>query len=466
MNATQRLFHDDVSRRKFLQMVGGLGGGALLLTACGGSSATSGNVKLEFWTPGGSAPYCGALDDAGKAFGLDHANIKLAPVTCGTGKQDFNEALLARIAAGNPPDVVILWGSPVALGARKALQALDSYMPNSQHCQVNKWPSGALASCQFEGKTYGFPLLAGTYVMWYNQDWFDQKGISSKREDFPKTWDELRRLSKEFTHWNGDKLETAGFVPILPDASVDFAVWSALNGSQIYDAANQKYTIDSAENIAMAQFFVDWLNEEYKGDINLVKNAGSWNSYPDDQNRPPAFQQGRMAMMFNGSWAMGDMYATSEPKFKRWDLAPLPVGPTGHGTLTGTWPNWVAIPAGSKNVEDAFKYIDYLSVDGMVKVYNVAPDLLANKDAPTNLVPQIIIDKRGADFAQEVATFFRQQQDLITPMWNSPIQDFSDDQITSAWEKIMAKTATPAQALQSAQQTSQAQLETFLKQQQ
>ncbi|HEX7735675.1 MAG TPA: sugar ABC transporter substrate-binding protein [Ktedonobacteraceae bacterium] len=465
MNATQRPLHDDVNRRTFLQMVGALGGGALFLTACGGSSSTPGKVKLEFWTPGGSAPFCGAFDDAGKAFTLAHPDITFAPVTCGTGKQDFNEALLARIAAGNPPDVVILWGSPVALGARHALQALDSYMPGSQHCQTSKWPSGALASCQFKGSTYGFPLLAGTYVMWYNQDWFDQKGISSKREDFPKTWDELRRLSKEFTHWNGDKLETAGFIPNLPDPAVGLAVWSALNGSQIYDAANQKYTIDSPENIALAQFFVDWLNEEYRGNINLVKNAGSWNSYPDDQNRPPAFQKGRLAMLFNGSWVMGDMYATSEPTFKRWNLAPLPVGPMGKGTVTGTWPNWVAIPAGSKNPADAFKYIDYLSVDGMVKVYNVAPDLLANKDAPSTLVPKIVIEKRGQEFAQEAASFFRQQQDLITPMWNSPIQDFSDDQLKSAWEKIMAKTATPTQALQSAQQTCQQQLETFLKQQ-
>lgn len=463
MNAEQRTFHDGVNRRTILQMMAGLGSGALLLTACGGSSSTSGPVKLEFWTPGGSTPYCGALDAAGKAFTHNNANITFAPVTCGTGNQDFNEALLARIAAGNPPDVVILWGSPVALGARHALQALDKYMPDSQHCQANKWPAGALASCVYKGSTYGFPLLAGTYAMWYNQEWFEKKGISSKREDFPKTWDELRRLSKEFTHWNGEKLETAGFVPDFPDAAVSLTVWSALNGSQIYDATHQRYTIDSPENIAFAQFFVDWLNEEYKGNINLVRNQGAWNSYPDAQNRPPAFQQGRLAMLFNGSWVMGDMYATVPPKFTSWDLAPLPPGPSGTKSITGTWPNWIAIPTGSKNVDAAFKYIDYLSAEGMVKVYDVAPDLLANKDAPTNLVPKIVVEKRGQAFAQEAEAFFHQQQDLIIPMWNSPIQDFSDDQLKAAWDKIMTKTATPSQALQAAQQTCQANLEAFLK---
>jgi multiple sugar transport system substrate-binding protein len=386
-------------------------------------------------------------------------------VTCGTGKQDFNEVLLARIAAGNPPDVVILWGSPVALGARHALSPLDSYMPNSQHSQASKWPAGALASCQFKGATYGFPVLAGTYAMWYNQEWFEKKGISSKAEDFPKTWDEMRRLSKEFTHWNGDKLETAGFVPNLTDPAVQFYVWSALNGSQVYDSANQKYTINSEANIAFAQFFVDWLNEEYKGKIDLVKNSGSWSSYPDDQNRPPTFQQQRLAMLFSGSWIMGDMYSSVQPTFERWSVTTLPVGPSGSQSITGTWPNWIAVPHGSKNVEAAFKYIDYLSVDGIQDVYNVAPDLLANKDAPADLVPKIVVEKRGKEFATEIASFFRKQQDTIIPMWNSPIQDFSDDQLTSAWEKIITKTATPSQALKTAQDTCQAQLETFLKQQ-
>lgn len=465
MSTTKSTSHDEVTRREFLQVLGGIGGTALMLAACGGSPGSPGNVTLNFWTPGGSAPYCGALNDGGKDFAKAHPNIKIAPVTCGTGSQDFNEALLARIAAGNPPDVVILWGSPVSLGARHALQPLDSFMPASQHCQKSKWPSGALASCLYNGSTYGFPLLAGTYAMWYNADWFEQKGISTKREDFPKTWDELRRLSKEFTRWDGDKLVSAGFLPIFPDAAVQLAVWSALNGSQIYDAQNQKYTIDSPENIAMAEYVVDWLNEEYRGNINTIRNAGSWNSYPDAQNRPPAFQNGRLAMMLNGSWAMGDLYATATPVFKNWNVTQLPIGPTGHGTLTGTWPNWVAIPQGSKHAQEAFEYIDYMSVNGMLKVYNVAPDLLADKDAPANLVPQIVIEKRGQAFAEDVSTFFHQQQSIITPMWNSPVQDFSDDQLTKAWEAILARSQTPTRALQAAQQTCQNQLETFLKQQ-
>ncbi len=56
-------------------------------------------------------------------------------------------------------------------------------------------------------------MTAGVYSMWYNQDMLDAKGIPSDRASFPKTWDEMRRMSKEFTVWDGDRLVSAGFMP-------------------------------------------------------------------------------------------------------------------------------------------------------------------------------------------------------------------------------------------------------------
>ena len=83
------------------------------------------------------------------------------------------------------------------------------------------------------------PLTGSPYSMWYNADWFGRKGISTKRENFP-TWDELRKLSKEFTQWKGGKLVAAGYVPFGSIAksggnlTATLFAWSALNGGQIY----------------------------------------------------------------------------------------------------------------------------------------------------------------------------------------------------------------------------------------
>jgi hypothetical protein len=124
-------------------------------------------------------------------------------------------------------------------------------MQTAQYAQEENWPPAVLASCRFQDKTYGLPVTAGSCGLWYNQEMFEQRGIPAGRDDFPKTWDELRRLSKAFTFWQGDRLEIAGFIPW--HTAEDLPIWSALNGSQLYDAANRRYTLDAEPNDDFAQ---------------------------------------------------------------------------------------------------------------------------------------------------------------------------------------------------------------------
>ena len=143
-----------------------------------------------------------------------------------------------------------------------------------------------LASCQFGGQTWGLPVAAGTYGVWYNQELFESKGIPVDPASFPKTWDELRALSKEFTQWEGDQTVSAGFViPTPTDLAPTLPIWSALNGGKLYDAANQRYTIDAEPNVAMMDYFLAWLDEEYQGDFNKVNRSGAWKGWPSDEGR-------------------------------------------------------------------------------------------------------------------------------------------------------------------------------------
>ncbi len=477
-----------INRRDFFRLTS-VGGGAVLLAACGSTPAvpvteaptaagaaaatvapaaataapaaqTDEKIALTFWTPGGSPQFCEGFNTIAKNYEKIATNVDIGDTQCGMGEQNFNEVLLARIAAGDPPDSTILWTSPAALGARGSLEALDELMASSQNSQKENWPEGVLASCLYGGKTYGLPIAAGTYAMIFNQDMFEAKGISTKREDFPKTWDELRKLSKEFTRWNGDTLESAGFIPFADPYQIP--IWAALNGSQIYDGANNKYTIDSEQNIAMMEWVVDWLNEEYQGDITKVNNSGPWSASPDSTGQPPAWQSGRLAMMSDGFWTVGDMYQF-DLTFTNWDAAPYPVGPSGSETVSGYWPNWLVIPKGSSNIQEAFKYLDYMTVDGMKVWFDNIPDMPVNSKVPTDLVPTRAVEKRGEAFAKSITEFFRGQLAIATPMWNSPVQDFGTDQLTRALEQITNKVATPKDALAEAQRACQSELEKVLK---
>ena len=173
-----------------------------------GQGAEGHRDLLDAWRRGRLLP---GLDAIARDFEQHYPNIAIAETQCGTGDQAFNEVLLARIAAGNPPDAAVLWTSPAALAARGALLPLDALMQQAQYAPAENWPPAVLASCRFAGKTYGLPVTAGSCGLWYNRDMFEHKGIPASRDDFPKSWDELRRLSKEFTVWKGDTLEVAGF---------------------------------------------------------------------------------------------------------------------------------------------------------------------------------------------------------------------------------------------------------------
>jgi len=389
--------------------------------------------------------------------------VHFEQVQCGTGQQNFQEVLLTRIAAGNPPDSTIVWNTPVELGVRGAMTVLDDFMKTSKYSGVENWPPAVLASCQFKGKTYGLPVTAGSYGIWYNQDWLQKYGITSP-DKFPKTWDDLRALSKQITQWKGNTLEKAGFIPFTISPQVTIPIWSALNGSQIYDAQNAKYTIDADLNVAMMDYTMAWINDEYKGDMQKVENSGvNWDVYPGSQKQPPAFQNEQLASLVEGSWIMGNLYAGVQPKFENWNLAPFPVGPHGKTAVSGYWPNWTVIPQGSKQKDAAFQWLDYVDGVGVKTWFATVPDLPTDKLFDRNTAPQIVVNKRGREFAIGAAKFFFDQLDNSTPMWNSPVEGFGQDQLQQAIDQILHKAAKPTDALATAQKASQAELDKVLK---
>ena len=472
MNGGQRMFRGSMDRRRLLAL--GAGGAALAgavgLPAGpgrrrGGVLAAQEQVNLRFWVPPGSPKFC----DVHQAIAADYQaatpGVTFQEVQCLSGEaDDYIQAILAAIAAGNPPDGMVIWDTPVSLGARDALLPLDELMAASEHAQVEKWPAGLLASCQFGGATYGLPVASGLYGLWYNADLLAEKGIPNDRASLPKTWDELRQLSKEFTVWDGDRLASAGFVPFNGDYdSAILPIWSALNGGRLYDAENQAYMIDSDPNVEMMEYFVSWIDEEYRGDIGLVRSSGAWNAYVNEEGLPPAFQEGRQAMLQQGSWVMGDFAAEVEPVFTNWNIGDHPVGPSGEASVSGYWPNWLAIPAGAANPEAVFGYLDYLSAVGIEKWFGAIVDIPTNADAP-DVLPQVVVESRGEEFAAEIMEFWASQAEMATPMWDSPVQSFANDRLRQAMERILTKAAAPTEELAAAQADCQAELESVLAQ--
>jgi ABC-type glycerol-3-phosphate transport system substrate-binding protein len=369
------------------------------------------------------------------------------------GGGNFTELLLARIAAGNPPDTCTLWDPPSGYGSRGALADIDELMVNAAVAKSSAFYEGVLKSCQFKGKTYGLPASAGVGCLFINKQLFEDKGLSTKREDLPKTWNELREVSAKMVSYNGSDLEIYGMTPW--DQNVMLSTWSQNNGGTIFDAATLTYKIDSPENIEWFQFWLDWLDGQYKGDLeklNIVATAPD--VYPDSP-----FAMGKSAIGTSGAWACTD----AGIPFK-WELFALPVGPSGSASKSFYWPNWFAMPSGGPHPQESFKFVEHMTTKGWAVWYeNATIDTPAWNGISADIINKALEKQEGRERAVELQNYFAEMLKTTADVWTSPIESFATDTLASAVGELLNKKTAPSEALANAQKVIQAQLDETMK---
>ena len=406
-------------------------------------------VKIEFWTAWGALEK-DWIDPMVADFETRHPEIDVDFISGGPGGGDYNELLLARIAAGTAPDVAHTFTPPVGFAARGSLDVIDELMADAEYAKPGKfWPK-VLKTCQFRGKTYGLPFSAGCTATMYNTEWLAEKGYKIDRDSFPKTWDELRALSKEFLTWEGEELKTAGFAPF-------FELWAlpalvASFGGKLFDSEELQYSIDDPGNVEMLEYWVSWLEEQYKGNIDYIAGLGSWAGGPDS-----LWSDKRVVAGYCGSWTVSYEQMAYDKLFK-WDVGPMTASPKGKG-YTAFWPNWFTLPAGGRHRQEAFLLCEYMCTVGMPIWYKVVNDTPAWIDFPRDVITQYLIDNVGADKAKDIHNYFIDYLEDAVEMWTSPIEDFGTDQINRAVDQVLHKVAAPKDALAEAQKVTQAKLE-------
>lgn len=467
-----------VSRRKFLRAAA-LSASAAVIAACGGAAPaapTSAPAADATTAPAAEAPTTApAQVESGQQVTIEWFNRYTTPTTQevlplmigefekqnptikvnyqnpGNG-QGYIETLLSRIAGGNPPDVATLYEPPVEFAARGSLLEIDDYMQSAKAARPDAIFESVLKSCQWQGKTYGLPSSAGAGAVYVNLEMFREKGIEFGRDTFPKTWDEIRALSKEFAVLENGELQTAGFVPF--GNSWLYPAWSAMNGGKLFDAAANMYTLDSDANVAWLDYWLQWLDQDLGGDIEALNVAGNWaGTYPES-----AFNLGRAAMATEGSWSTTD----AEIPFE-FEVAKLPYGPGGTKSQTAFWPNWWVIPKGTKNPEAAFLLIEFIATTGWEIWYQFIMDTPSWKAFPPTVLTTKLVNAVGQEKAQDYNDFFANYLNDAVEMWTSPIETFANDTLGTAVGEVLAKTKSPKEALAEAQALCQSKLEETLR---
>src|SRR5690606_34347644 len=130
-------------------------------------------------------------------------------------------------------------------------------------------------------------------------------------------------------------------------------------GGDLLDVQNKKIVVNSPANVKAIGIVDD-----------LMKSGAAAKPAIQDSyvNAMTAFKEGKAAMIFNGPWALSELYQGAEFQDKEnLGIAPVPKGSVQAGAPTGG--HNLAIDAGSQNLDAAYEFVRFMtSADAMAKM--------------------------------------------------------------------------------------------------
>jgi multiple sugar transport system substrate-binding protein len=329
---------------------------AVVLTGCSTSSGSGdGKITLTMWQQWGGGHERQVLDDLIKRYEKLHPNVTITetPVT-------NNAKILASITGGNPPDIVSL-GNSLSLGSWASVGAvtdLDPYIKTSK-LDTSRYVQSAFNGLKVGGKTYALPFQVFNAGLIYNKKLFADAGLTP-----PTTLQELATDAKALTKTDGSgAISQLGFTPSYPGPDqgqtcplISFGY--AFGGNWTTKAG--KATPDSKANVAA----LTWMKGIYDAVggqkvTNFVSSSGSYLTGGDP------LESGKLAMMFDGPWAIQYAKDNAPAVAAELGVIPLPASSTSPSSAGSTYidANPQFIPTGSKNAQAAFDFIKWESTN-------------------------------------------------------------------------------------------------------
>src|SRR5690242_171151 len=266
---------------------------ALAATACGGSDSGSGKsdgpVTITWWDTSNAtneAPTYKALvkefEAANKGIKVNYVNVPF--------DQAQNKFDTAAGSKGAPDVLRSEVGWTPAFAKKSYFLPLDGTEALKDQ---SKFQPSLITQAQYEGKTYGVPLVTDTLALVYNKALFKKAGITAA----PTSWDEVKADAAKLQAKTG----TTGYWG--PEAAYYTQPFLYGEGTDMVDASAKKITIASA---AAKKGYQTWL-DLYSGK-GLHKADVTADAYA---HRQDAFVNGKVAMTIEGPWEITNFYKGS-----------------------------------------------------------------------------------------------------------------------------------------------------------
>ncbi|GAA2210821.1 extracellular solute-binding protein [Nonomuraea monospora] len=343
--------------RRLLPSAAAVAALVLTVSACGGGGETAApptqvsdpsqvSGEVTWWDttrPDSEGPTFQALI---KEFQAKYPKVKVNYVNV-PSDQAQNQFQTAAQAGSGAPDVIrseVAWTSQFAsLGY---LQPLDGTRAVDQ---PEDFLPGPLSSTKYNEKTYAVPQVTDTLALIYNKRLLKEAG----HEEAPKTLAELKQTAldvKAKTDAEGLALNVDAYF-LLP--------FMYGEGGDLLDVTNKKIVVNSPANVKAMENVVDLMSS------GAAPKPAITDSYA---NAMTALKEGKVAMIYNGPWALSEIYQGKEFQDKKnLGIAPVPAGSVKAAAPTGGWN--LAIYAGSKNIPAAYEFVRFMTaVEAQAKI--------------------------------------------------------------------------------------------------
>lgn len=300
-------------------------------------------LKWAIWDKE-STPYWQALVDAYKSVA---PNVTIEMVDLGS--TDYMTVLATELSGeGSDFDVVTIKDVPgyATLVQKNAILSLDDYI-SADGVDLSKY-AGTTDQVTVNGSLYELPFRNDFWVLFYNKDLFDDKGIAYPTNDM--TFDEYDALAREMTDTSfGSQIYGA-----------HYHTWRS--AVQLFSVLDGKHTILDGDYEFMKPYYEMVLNQEKDGVCRKYTDLKA-----EGLHYSAAFSGGDVAMLNMGSWYIATLIASLESGeydadlCGNWGIVKYPhaegveAGST-LGTITG-----LSVTAASDTPDEAWNFIKWVS---------------------------------------------------------------------------------------------------------
>lgn len=355
------------------------------------------------------------LDAVEQAFAAEHPEYAITwdNVSYNQGT-DYFPQLQTALASGDQPEVIM--GNP---GLYPDLVA-EGYVADLSDNTVIKGlnlPSGDLGDATLDGKVYGFPIDFKSWGVFYNKTIFGELGIEE-----PTTYTELLETCR--------KISDAGIDP-----------WAHAFGDATFgDIEMRNYVWTKALDAGDNDVFEKLMSGEgkladysyFREGLDLWAQRLAWmrpDAMSNDQNAAlEAFAAGKVAMMYFGTWGIGDLEEMIEGKDFEYGFFVEPIDDEDGARLNVQVDQCFMVNPQSENYNIAVEFVEYWVTKGGASWSAISLMPMLSGDVADNVpaVVKTLAELKGSGNISHYGDFTKPFNSQFTSDWRTYLTAFAE----------------------------------------